>query len=712
MKPARRRCPAFCLPVLAVLWFGLTISAPAQGGRLADATSPYLTAHADDAIDWYPWGKTALERARRENKPIYLSIGYASCYWCHVLSRTTWADKRVIGILNEHFVNILVDRDERPDLDGYFMKIMLAMVGQSGSPANFFLTADLVPLFAVGYIAPDEEYGKPGFVKIAQTLVREWTGNRQGVLKEANIIRDQLRVLARPHPSGAAKRREDPRESAARAWSVSFDGTHGGFGGGAKFIFPNVLSFLLHRGVWRRDAALLANVYRTLDHMAAGGVRDQLGGAFHRYAVDRFWQLPHFEIMLADNALLARLYLEAYQASGRPRYAAVARAILDDLLDRLRLPGGGFASALDAETEGKEGLFYTWTVDEVRSVLGARKAAAFIAAYVDPSHGLARGRSVLRLLGTPQSLLETQARLAASRARLLKARAKRAAPLRDDKILTSWNALAVSAFAKAARVLNEARYLDIAQAGMRALLGAFTAGHGLSHSRRGGKAAGEVFLDDYAFLVQALLDLYETDFKPSRLDDARALMKTVIERFQDMPGMAFRFTPLDQPSDIPARTILEEDGMPSGNAVALISLRRLVLFGAEADFEDETRAILRGLGRYLESSVSSATGLLRALDFRPDEAHEIVIVGNLDDGDTRRLLAEVYRRLLHGTVLAVIAPDAAKGNDKWPLLAGRPMLGGKATAYVCRKRLCDFPVTTPGELSAQLDKLVSQPPAP
>ncbi|MCH9051293.1 MAG: thioredoxin domain-containing protein [Proteobacteria bacterium] len=712
MKPAPRRCPAFCLSVLAVLWFGLTINAPAQGGRLADATSPYLTSHADDAIDWYPWGMAALERARRENKPIYLSIGYASCYWCHVLSRTTWADKRVIGILNEHFVNILVDRDERPDLDGYFMKIMLAMVGQSGSPANFFLTADLVPLFAAGYIAPDREYSKPGFVKIARTLVREWTGNREGVLKEANIIRDQLRVLAKPHPTGAAKGREDPRESAARAWSGSFDETHGGFGGGAKFLFPNVLSFLLHRGVWRRDAALLENVYRTLDHMAAGGVRDQLGGAFHRYAVDRFWQMPHFEIMLADNALLARLYLEAYQASGRPRYAAVARAILDDLLDRLWLPGGGFASALDAETEGKEGLFYTWTAAEVRSVLGARKAAPFIAAYVDPSHGLVRGRSVLRLLDAPQSLLEIQARLADSRARLLKARAKRAAPLRDDKILASWNALAVSAFAKAARVLNETRYLDIAQAGMRALLGAFAAGHGLSHSRRGGKAAGAVFLDDYAFLVQALLDLYETDFKPSRLDDARAFMKTVIERFREKPGMAFRFTPLDQPSDIPARTILEEDGMPSGNAAALISLHRLVLFGAEAAFEDESRAILRGLGRYLESSAASATGLLLALDFRPDEAHEIVIVGNLDDGDTRRLLAEAYRRLLHGTVLVVIDPDAAKVNDKWPLLAGRPMLGGKATAYVCRKRLCDFPVATPGELSAQLDKLVSDASAP
>jgi uncharacterized protein YyaL (SSP411 family) len=695
---------------IAILWLGLLVSAPAQGGRLSDATSSYLLLHAEDAIDWHPWGEQALERARQENKLIFLSMGYASCHWCHVLARTTFADQRVVEMLNAHFISILVDQEERPDLDNYFMQIMLEMAGLSGSPANFFLTPDVVPLFAAGYLAPEPEYGAPGFVAVVQTLVKEWTDDREGILRDADTIRGQLQSLAEPVAMGAAHGREDPRDSAARAWSGAFDETYGGFGRDSKFLLPNVLSFLLHQGVWRRDAALLENVFRTLDHMAAGGVRDQLGGAFHRYAVDRFWQVPHFEIMLNQNALLARLYLEAYQASGKARYAAVARGILEDLLGRLRLPDGGFASSLDAETEGTEGFYYTWTAAEVSAVLGAQAAAPFIEAYLDSSHGLVRGRSVLRLLNSPEALLRTVDRLADSRSRLLDARARRDAPRRDDKVLTSWNALAVSAFAKAAQILDERRYLQVAEAAIRPLLPSEP--RRLRHSRRAGKAAEVVFLDDYAFLVQALLDLYETDFQVSRLDDARLLMETLNERFQDEPGMAFRFTPLDQSSEVPVQTILNEEGTPSGNAAALIALHRLVLFGAEAIFEDQVRAISGGLGRYLEISAPSATGLLRALDFRPDQAHEIVIVGNPNDPDTRRLLREVHKRLLHGTVLAVIAPDALQENESWPLLAGRPLLDGKSTAYVCRKRLCKLPVNTPVALSVQLDKLVSRVPAP
>jgi uncharacterized protein YyaL (SSP411 family) len=623
-----------------------------------------------------------------------------------VLARTTFADARVIETLNAHFVSVLVDREERPDLDAYFMDIMQAMAGLSGSPANFLLTPEAVPLFAAGYLAPEPEYGAPGFVTVLQTLVTAWTGDRGGVLEDARSIRDQLRVLTEATPSGTARGAGDPRDAAVRSWSGALDETYGGFGGGSKFLLPNVLSFLLHRGVWRRDEALLETLFRTLDHMAAGGVRDQLGGAFHRYAVDRFWQVPHFEIMLDQNALLARLYLEAYQASGTPRYAAVARDILEDLLARFRLPGGGFASALDSETQGKEGFFYTWTAEEVRSVLGAEAAGPFIEAHVDQTHGLVRGRSVLRYIDGPP-LPGTRDLLSESRPRLLEARGLRAAPLRDDKVLTSWNALAVSAFAKAAQILGDTRYLQVAQEEIRHLLAAASDARGLTHSRRAGKAGETVFLDDYAFLVQALLDLYETDFQVSRLDDARGLMETLVERFQDEPGLPFRFTPIGRSSDIPAQTILDEEGIPSGNAAALIALHRLVLFGAEATFEEQTRAVSRGLGRYLDQSAPSATGLLPALDFSPDEAHEIVIVGNLGDEDTRSLLQQVYKRLLHGTVLAVIAPDVARENETWPLLAARPLLDDKATAYVCRKRLCDLPVDSPAALSTQLDKLVS-----
>ncbi len=697
---------------LAILWLAVALGAPAQAGRLSDATSPSLAMHADDAIDWYPWGDDALGRARREDKPVFLSIGYASCYWCHVLARTTFADQRVIETLNTHFISILVDREERPDLDGYFMDIMLAMVGRNGSPANFLLTPDLVPLFAAGYLAPEPEYGEPGFVPIVQALVTAWADNRRDVLGDAERIRDALRMLAEPVPIGAAQGRKDPRESAARSWSGAFDESYGGFGSGSKFFLPNVLSLLLHQGVRRRDAALLENVFNTLDHMAAGGVRDQLGGAFHRYAVDRFWQVPHFEIMLDQNALLARLYLEAYQVSGQPRHAAVARGILDDLVTRFRLPDGGFAASLDAETEAVEGLYYTWTAEEVRAALGAQNAALFIEAYVDRSHGLVKGRSVLRLLDDPESLLTARDGLAESRSRLLDARAERPAPRRDDKVLTAWNALAVSAFAKGAQVLDDARYLQVATEGMRSLLGSAPDFRRLVHSRRGGAATEAVFLDDYAFLVQALLDLYEADFDARRLDDARMLMEMLIERFQEEPGMPFRFTPIGQSSGVPSRIILNEDGIPSGNAAALIALHRLALFGAGAVFEEQARSIAEGLGRYLESSAPSATGLVRVLDFAPNEAHEIVIVGHPDDQSTRRLLREVHNRLLHGTVLAVIAPDSPEENPAWPLLAARPLLADKATAYVCRQRLCDLPVDSPAALSTQLDELVTGVTAP
>ncbi len=704
--------------------------AQAQPNHLQSETSPYLRQHAGDAIDWYPWGDEAHGRARRENKPIFLSIGYASCHWCHVQSRTTFTDKRVIAALNDHFITILVDREERPDLDHHFMEVMLAMDGRSGWPANFFLTPDGVPLFASGYLAAEPEYGGPGFVEIVHSLITEWDENREDILENAARIRTQLAEMAAPAATGTAQGSEDPREIATRIWSRKFDAEYGGFGDESKVLLPNVLSLLLHQGVRLRDRALLKNIYATLDHMAAGGVRDQLGGAFHRYSVDRFWQLPHFEIMLNENALLATLYLEAFQASGKPRYAAVARAILDDILARFRLPrsaGGGLAASLNAESDGEEGLYYTWTAQEIRTVLGAEKAETFLIAYLDPVHGAVKGRSVLRLLGQPQSLLAVEQDMKESRSHLLRARAKREPPSRDNKILTSWNALAISALAKAAQILgDEGEYLAVAREEMSRLLALSPDAHRLSHEPRKNPQTldtppGVVFLDDYAFLVQALLDLYEADFEVSHLNDAQRFMDALIRRFQDQPGTAFRFTPIGFSSSIPARTILHEGTVPSGNAAALIALNRLALFGPVGGegktFETQARIISQGLGRTFEDSAPALTGLLRAIEYSPIEAHEIVIVGLLEDPATGALLREVTKRLLHGTVLAVITPpnteeEAPLENERWELLASRPLMDGKPTAYVCQQRLCEWPVNTPQALAAQLDVLVSKAPTP
>ncbi len=699
------------LCLLASVILVLLLVGQVQAGHLSDETSPYLKAHADDPIKWHPWGQQTLNRARQDDKLIFLSIGYASCHWCHRLARDTFSDDRVVEMLNTHFIAVLVDREERPDLDGYYMEIMQAMTGSSGWPGNFVLTADGVPLFAVGYVTPESEYGNPGLLLVLQSLVDEWKENRAAILKDLDTTRRELRSLFKPLQTGAASSKIDARGAAVSSWSSAFDETYGGFGDSTKFLVPNALSLLLDQGLRLRDKRLTENVYKTLDHMAAGGVRDQLHGAFHRYAVDRFWQVPHFEIMLSDNALLAHLYLEAFQASKKPLYAEVAREILDDLLTRFRLPAGGFASSLDSESQGRDGLYYTWTAEEVRSVLGPEAAEPFIKAYVDSKHGLVEGRSVLRLVDGPQSQHDLRKRFAGSLSQLRDARAGDTPPKRDDKVLISWNALAVSAFAKAAQVLDDKRYGQVARETLAYLLATATDARSLRHAHHEGKAAEAVFLDDYAFLIQALIDVYEIEFDISNLDHAETFMKVLIERFQGGHAEPFRFTPRDLASNIPHRVILDEGGSPSGNAAALIALNRLVLFGADAELTDQARSILEGLGRYLETSAASAPGLVSVLNYSPEDAHEIVIVGKLDEPDTQSLLREVYSRPLRGTVLSVIPPDAPLENEKWPLLAGRPLLSDKATAYVCRKRLCDLPVDTPAQLSKRLDKIVHPEPA-
>ena len=616
------------LCLVVALWLELMPIGTAEAGSLlSDEKSPYLLQHEGDLIDWHPWGTDALGLAKRENKLIFLSIGYSTCHWCHVMAGTTFSDSRIVSVLNQDFVSILVDREERPDLDRHFADVMMAMIGRSGWPANFLLTPDLVPLFAAAYMGPEPAYGEPGLLNVAQILATEWRDQRDEVSLDAKRIAAELNSRLAPVAPGAAQGPEDPRNAAMFAWTKHLDMQNGGFGTGQKFPLPNVLSFLLHQAVKRGDPILLDVVLLSLDHMAAGGIRDQLGGAFHRYSVDRAWRVPHFEIMLDENALMAILYIEAFQASGDARYALVARGILDDLLNRFRLPRGGFASALDADTEGVEGLYYTWTLDEIQSVLGMEASRPFVSAYFDVEEYNEKGRGVLRLRADPRTLAVMEREFAESRQRLLEARSSRPAPLRDEKVLTSANALTVSAFAKASQVLKDERYLEVAQTEMKNLLGRAPEELWLSHSRIGEWTGDEVFLDDYAFAIQALLDLYEADFDPSHIDVAARLMEVTIERFYMGSGLPFRFIPKDMPTLIPTRPHLEEQGLPSGNAATLAALFRLHLFGASAELEGLASSILNNAGRYLDRSAMWSTGLLRALDFRPNEAYEIVIVG-------------------------------------------------------------------------------------
>jgi uncharacterized protein len=691
------------LTAATFLLLALTGSAQAEAtGPLADSPSPYLRMHAADAIHWQPWSDEALAEAKRLERPIFLSIGYASCHWCHVLSRTTLSDERVIALLNAHFVSILVDREQRPDIDAHFMEVLGAIRGWRGSPANFLLTPDLAPLYAAGYVTAERERGQPGLIEVLEALQTAWHDDRDALLATAANNSDALAALIAPPQHGEGEG-PDPRTSAAEEWRRAFDTEHGGFGGREKFPMPNALALLLRQGHWHGDDEMLAMVMHSLDAMAASSLRDQLGGAFHRYAVDRLWHVPHFEIMLADNALLAHLYLTAYQVSGKARYAAVARAVLDDLLRRFSLADGGFASSLDSDSDGGEGRYYSWTEAELRAVLGA-DADEFLDAYFDPAYGLVEDRATLRLRAGAEQLIAVEARLADSRASVLARRVLRPPPPRDDKMLVPWNALALSAFAKAAQVLDDARYGDVAVETAETLLGLVGEDGGLVHSRHEPEA---VFLDDYAFLVLGLLDLYETRFERRYLEQARRLMGVLIERFQATPGLPFRFTPIDSASPLPAQVLLREEGLPSGNAAALTALARLRLYTGDDAFRDSADAILAGLGAHLERAAGASPSLLAAFDFSPHEAREVVIVGNVDNPATRRLLAEVRGRLLHGTVVALVSADGPTQDARWPLLAARPLLADRPTAYVCRNRLCDLPVDTPEDLAAQLDRITA-----
>ena len=698
------RLKSFIPAFLIILAVG---SVPAIAGRLADSTSSYLAAHAGDAIGWQPWDGEALAGAERQDKLIFLTLGYAACHWCHVLARTTLKDGDVVETLGRDYVSILVDREERPDLDRHFSDVMLAMAGRSGYPALFILTPNGVPIFASGYLTAKAERGNPGLLEVLHGVAGAWRDERDAILADAHSNRTWMLDNAAHESLGPAEGAGfDAREDAVRQWSRAFDADYGGFGNEPKFLRPELLAFLLDEGVRGGDAALLEKVYLSLDQMAAGGVRDQLGGAFHRYAVDRYWQVPHFEIMLAENAWMALLYLSAYQASARPRYAAVAAGILDDLLRRMRLPGGAFAASLDAESGGEEGSFYTWTEAEIRTALGAGRAAEFGAAYLDPVVGLVRGRSVLRLLAAPETLMTREAELAAEREALRRARAQRAAPRRDDKMLTPWNAVTLMALAKAYQILNEQKYLTAAEAVLGQLMPAYPDIAGLTHSRRGARQSPAAFLDDYAFPALALLHLFEADFDVTRLDAARALMAAALEKFQAEAGMPLQLTQLHGPANIQAPMVLDEDGAPSANAAALEALYRLALFGAGGNFEAQAIAISANLRGYLERNAAYATGLLRALGYAPGEAREIVIAGDAAGADTRALLSEVYARPLRGTVVAVVAPSAPSENTRWPLLIARPLLAARATAYVCKNRMCDFPVDSAADLAAQLDALL------
>jgi len=679
--------------------------------RLAQETSPYLLQHAHNPVDWYPWGPEALERARREDRPIFLSVGYSACHWCHVMERESFESEAIARLMNENFVSIKVDREERPDLDEIYMKAVQSLTGQGGWPMSVFLTPELEPFFGGTYFPPHGAYGRPGFADVLLGLARAWKEDREQVVGQGRRLRERIAGEGRLDARGELDQGLLDRSLAAL--EQSFDPLWGGFGDAPKFPHAMDLRLLLRHASRKAGSSALGMVLLTLDRMANGGLCDQLGGGFHRYSTDREWLVPHFEKMLYDNALLVPAYLEAFQVTREERFAAVARGACDWMLREMTTPEGGFASSQDADSEGEEGRFFSWTPAELRQVLGPElgdRAAAWFG--VREGGNFEGGTSVLsrpdpaeriaQQLGLEVGALVESMR--AARARLFAARAGRAAPGTDDKVLVAWNGLAISALAQAAQVLGEPRYAQAARRAAEFVWSALRTADGkLLATYRAGRAHIEAGLDDHVFLLQGLLDLYETDFDPSWLARAGVLELEVEGRFADREHDGF-FTTADGQADLIARLKGPQDGaLPSGNAVHVLNLLRLADLTGDAELAHKAQRTLLAQAELLNRYPAAFSQMLTAVDFLARGPVEVVIAGRPGDPAFEALLRESRAHFLPSRVAA--ATHAQADPARIPLLRDRPPPAHGALAYVCRHYACRAPVSEPAALGLELEKV-------
>ena len=665
--------------------------------RLAGETSPYLLQHAHNPVDWYPWGPEALERARAEDKPILLSIGYAACHWCHVMAHESFEDAETAAQMNEHFVCVKVDREERPDLDGIYMDAVQAMTGHGGWPMTVFLTPEGSPFYAGTYYPKVDRPGMPSFRRVLAAVADAWARRRDDARRQGDQVVQVLAAQAGAlGADGDGQLATETLHQAFEGLRGAFDATWGGFGAAPKFPQPMTLEFLL-RCHLRGEEGALAMVRLTLDRMAAGGIFDQLGGGFHRYSTDGRWLVPHFEKMLYDNALLVRLYTHAWQLTGEDRYRVVATRTADYLLRELRHGDGGFFSSQDADSEGVEGRFFVWSWDELAGIAG-EPVARHLGATPE---GNWEGTNVL---WTPRPAPEgLEAELAAALPRLFEAREARVHPATDDKVLAAWNGLAISALAEAGRSFGEPRFLDAALAAAGFVLEALAGDQGrLLRSWRDGRKGGPGYLDDYACMAEACLTLYETTFELRWLREARRLAGEMVELFADPGGDGFYQTGRDAEPLVVRPRELFDNAVPAGSSVAAELLQRLGRLTGDQDTERAGRDALRPVLGVLGRAPTGFGHALGAADFALARVIEVAIVGRPGADDTNALLAKVWGIYQPNRVLAAAAPDDTEAIGEVPLLADRPAIEGRATAYVCEHFVCQRPVTEPAELAAQL----------
>jgi uncharacterized protein YyaL (SSP411 family) len=685
-----------------------------MANRLAEETSPYLLQHAENPVDWYPWGAEALDRARTEDLPILLSVGYSACHWCHVMERESFEDPGTAAFMNANFVCVKVDREERPDVDAIYMEAVQSFTGQGGWPMTVFLDPDGVPFYGGTYFPPDESRGMPSFGMVMEAVLEAYRGKREAIRERAATTVGRLEALAKIEPStvpGAAE-----LDRAVTTLLGHADRVNGGFGSAPKFPPASSLELIMSRVPGSRAAGPpsdgapdpgLEHVERTLDAMLAGGIYDQLGGGFARYSVDSAWQVPHFEKMLYDNGLLARAYLHGYQVLGHARYRRVCEETLDWLLREMRGPEGGFYSAYDADSEGEEGKFYVWTPAEIRAVLAADGAGpratggraepdAILAYYGVTEAGNFEGKNILHLSGgaaaAPPSGLD------AARAALLAARAERVPPGLDDKRLCSWNALAIAALAEAGAVLGRPDYLAAAEKCAEFVLGQMRDADGrLLRTYKDGRAHLNAYLEDHAFMVEALLVLYEAGFDPRWFTAARELAETMIERFGDEERGGFFSTSADHEELIARRKEVGDHPIPAGQSAAALGLLRLAALSGERAFADRALGVLALFGEPAVTHPDSFAHFLRALDFHLARTCEVALLG-----DDLATLEGVVRAAFRPNVVLAGGPA---GATEPPLLDARTEIGGEPAAYVCEGFTCNLPVTDPAALEKELAEI-------
>ncbi len=683
------------------------------GNRLANENSPYLLQHADNPVNWYPWGAEAFEAARKQDKPIFLSIGYSTCHWCHVMETESFENERIAKIMNENFISIKVDREQRPDVDDIYMTAVRMMTGSGGWPLSVFLTSDGHPFFGGTYFPPTNMYGRPGFDHVLLRIAEAWKNRRSELTESAEKVGEILN--AQMSTTGKANLNTELLAQAYKYFENSFDNANAGFGIAPKFPQSTNLSMLM--GYWYRtgNKKALDMTTRTLEAMAKGGIRDHLRGGFHRYATDAVWLVPHFEKMLYDQAQLSLAYIQAYQITGNENYAEVARQIYDYVLSDMTDKAGGFYSAEDADSEGSEGTFYLWTAKEVDKILDDDEANIFKRYYGITSRGNFEGKNILHISESTAKLSKQFDKdektisdtLTNARTKLRAVQTKRPRPAKDDKIITSWNGLMISSLACGGAVLAEQKYIEAAERAAEFVMNNLKQNSRLFRYYRKGKAGTKAYLDDYAFMITGLLELYQATFNTKWLSEAQLLATEMIKLFGDDSEGGFFKTGRDSERLIVRNKTSYDGATPSGNSVAALSLLKLGRITMQKQLEEQGKKTLGLFSAQMAQSPGASTAMLIALNFYLGPSQEIVIAGEANSTDTKEMIELVRSRFLPNSIVLLheSGQKAADIERIAEFIKYQVPIDGKATAYVCENYSCKQPVTQPSQLKKILKEM-------